>query len=187
MKFPKCQFENREKATFCLQCGGKLERNCPQCGNIPPVQASFCDECGYRLEERKEPPVIDFAKPHSYTPKHLADKILCRAHRRSPRRRSSIHRASAAHPQPGRGQPSLPGGVHPQPLGDRDDSKEGRHLHPNLASFREPGSGYDPGHHRRPRGSPRRSDEKGSCRWPRSSAGTLPFASCRPSAACNRS
>jgi hypothetical protein len=76
MKCPNCQFENRGKAKFCLQCGGKLERNCPQCGNLLPAEASFCDECGYRLEGRKASSAIDFAKLHSYTPKHLADQIL---------------------------------------------------------------------------------------------------------------
>jgi len=51
MKCPKCQFENKEGAKFCLECGEGLEFKCPQCGKILPLLAKFCDECGQRLEE----------------------------------------------------------------------------------------------------------------------------------------
>jgi len=51
MKCPKCHFENREEARFCLKCGEKLELQCPQCGKALPIEARFCDECGQRLEE----------------------------------------------------------------------------------------------------------------------------------------
>jgi class 3 adenylate cyclase/tetratricopeptide (TPR) repeat protein len=36
----------------------------------------FCDECGHDLVKPEEAPPIDYAKPQSYTPKFLADKIL---------------------------------------------------------------------------------------------------------------
>src|SRR5512136_75517 len=75
MKCPKCQFENREGSSFCLECGGKLELTCPQCARTLPVSAKFCDGCGHNLREAKAPPV-DYSKPQSYTPKFLADKIL---------------------------------------------------------------------------------------------------------------
>jgi class 3 adenylate cyclase/tetratricopeptide (TPR) repeat protein len=54
MKCPKCQFENRELAKFCLKCGEGLELNCPQCSKTLPLFAEFCDECGHRLEEVAE-------------------------------------------------------------------------------------------------------------------------------------
>ena len=59
MKCPKCQYENREGAKFCLKCGEKLELNCPQCGKELPLVAKFCDECGQKLgvlSEGKEVP-----------------------------------------------------------------------------------------------------------------------------------
>jgi len=54
MKCPKCQFENREEAKFCLQCGEKLELSCPQCGKELPLLSKFCDGCGQRLDEAVE-------------------------------------------------------------------------------------------------------------------------------------
>ena len=76
MKCPKCQFENREDAAFCLECGEKIELECPQCGKILSYLAKFCDKCGHDLRESKEAPPTDYGQPQSYTPKHLADKIL---------------------------------------------------------------------------------------------------------------
>ena len=76
MKCPKCQFENREGAKFCLKCGGKLEMKCSHCGQPLPLGAVFCDECGHGLRKPKETPPIDFSQPQSYTPKFLAEKIL---------------------------------------------------------------------------------------------------------------
>jgi len=76
MKCPKCQFENREGAKFCIKCGEKFDVKCPNCGIFLPPAALFCDECGYDLRETKEALHIDYDRPQSYTPKHLADKIL---------------------------------------------------------------------------------------------------------------
>jgi class 3 adenylate cyclase/tetratricopeptide (TPR) repeat protein len=55
MKCPKCQFENRDEARFCLKCGARLELKCPKCHEIFPTEAVFCDECGHRLMESAEP------------------------------------------------------------------------------------------------------------------------------------
>ena len=89
MKCPKCKTENREERKFCLECGAKLILICVDCGfeNLPGEK--FCGDCGRNLIESKETvPIdfdkpesketvpIDFDKPESYTPKHLADKIL---------------------------------------------------------------------------------------------------------------
>jgi class 3 adenylate cyclase/tetratricopeptide (TPR) repeat protein len=43
---PRCQFENRDEARFCLECGAELLLACPQCGRALPARAKFCDECG---------------------------------------------------------------------------------------------------------------------------------------------
>ena len=76
MKCPDCQFENREGIKFCEKCGVKLEFICPNCGAKIPLDRIFCGECGQKLKETEEPKSIDYSKPQSYTPKHLADKIL---------------------------------------------------------------------------------------------------------------
>lgn len=76
MLCPKCQFENREGAKFCLKCGDELGLKCPKCDRKLPSEAIFCDRCGHKLEEIIETPSIDYFKPQSYTPKFLADKIL---------------------------------------------------------------------------------------------------------------
>jgi len=76
MKCPECQFENREGAKFCLECGEKFEIPCPQCAKPLPPGAKFCDECGHDLRKPVEASTIDYSQPQSYTPKHLADKIL---------------------------------------------------------------------------------------------------------------
>jgi class 3 adenylate cyclase len=76
MKCPKCQFDNREGAKFCNECGHKFEQACPECGVTNRVGSKFCDECGYDLRASKEASPIDFSKPQSYTPKFLAEKIL---------------------------------------------------------------------------------------------------------------
>jgi class 3 adenylate cyclase/tetratricopeptide (TPR) repeat protein len=76
MKCSKCRHANREGAKFCKKCGNKLELICPSCGHPYQADSTFCDECGHDLQKPSEPPPIDLNKPHSYTPKHLADKIL---------------------------------------------------------------------------------------------------------------
>ena len=50
MECPKCQFENREEAQFCSECGHKFELSCPECGKSLRVSSKFCDGCGCRLE-----------------------------------------------------------------------------------------------------------------------------------------
>jgi len=76
MKCPKCQFENREGAKFCKECGNKLELICSECGNTYTPDTKFCDECGQILQETAELPSVDYSEPRSYTPRHLTEKIL---------------------------------------------------------------------------------------------------------------
>jgi len=76
MKCPECQFENREEAKFCKDCGTKLDFKCPSCAYTYASGNLFCDECGYNLRTLKKPHPIDYSRPESYTPKFLSDKIL---------------------------------------------------------------------------------------------------------------
>ncbi|MFC1857239.1 adenylate/guanylate cyclase domain-containing protein [Thermodesulfobacteriota bacterium] len=76
MKCSKCGFNNKPNKKFCTKCGEKLSLECPQCRAEIDVEDIFCGECGYDLKAPKETPPIDYTKPHSYTPKFLADKIL---------------------------------------------------------------------------------------------------------------
>ena len=76
MKCSKCQSENPEDAMFCNGCGHKLELACPECGKVNPSGSRFCNGCGHDLRKPADTPPIDLNQPQSYTPKHLADKIL---------------------------------------------------------------------------------------------------------------
>src|SRR5689334_22971622 len=75
MKCSRCQHENPANAKFCLECGVRLTLTCPKCRSELPPSAKFCFECG----ERIAPAGYDAAgltSPESYTPKHLAERIL---------------------------------------------------------------------------------------------------------------
>ncbi|MDY6837603.1 MAG: AAA family ATPase [Thermodesulfobacteriota bacterium] len=56
MKCSHCQFENREDAKFCNECGSRLECTCLECGKVNPHGSKFCDECGCGLAEVSETP-----------------------------------------------------------------------------------------------------------------------------------
>jgi class 3 adenylate cyclase/tetratricopeptide (TPR) repeat protein len=73
MKCPRCQAENNAAARFCEDCGARLEAACPNCGTPFTSGKKFCRSCGVALTTE---PAGRFASPDSYTPKHLAEKIL---------------------------------------------------------------------------------------------------------------
>ncbi len=75
MRCPQCQLENRDGIRFCEECGAKLEQACPACGSAIPPGRKFCGHCGQALTAAA-PPAPKFASPQTYTPKHLAEKIL---------------------------------------------------------------------------------------------------------------
>jgi class 3 adenylate cyclase/tetratricopeptide (TPR) repeat protein len=77
MKCSKCRHENRTGAKFCEQCAAPLARACPNCGSQVATTAKFCPECAHPIGLALEvPAVARFTSPKSYTPKHLAEKIL---------------------------------------------------------------------------------------------------------------
>ena len=76
MRCLKCRAESREGVRFCEECGAKMELVCPGCGASIPSGKKFCGECGHSLGRPNKDHMIDYDQPQSYTPKHLADKIL---------------------------------------------------------------------------------------------------------------
>jgi class 3 adenylate cyclase len=74
MRCPACGFENASGIKFCGECGSSLKLKCASCGFENAPKTKFCGECGKPLAEAaKQAPPPD---PRSYTPKHLAEKIL---------------------------------------------------------------------------------------------------------------
>src|SRR5881296_2498068 len=73
MTCPRCQVENDAVARFCEDCGARFEAACPSCGTPVTPGKKFCRSCGAALTTE---PAARFASPESYTPKHLAEKIL---------------------------------------------------------------------------------------------------------------
>jgi Double zinc ribbon len=75
MKCLKCQTENLVDSLFCEECGAALETACPACGIGNRPAAKFCRKCRASLVD-SQPSRAESPNPASYTPKHLADKIL---------------------------------------------------------------------------------------------------------------
>src|SRR5712692_6795355 len=73
MKCPRCQAENPSGTRFCGQCAAPLAAVCPSCGATNPPDNKFCGQCAAPLDKPAQP---RFAAPESYTPKHLAERIL---------------------------------------------------------------------------------------------------------------
>jgi class 3 adenylate cyclase len=75
MKCPRCQQDNPTHARFCLGCGARLALACGAYGAELPGGARFCLQCGHAVAGGTATPVHSPA-PETYTPKHLAEKIL---------------------------------------------------------------------------------------------------------------
>jgi len=74
MKCSRCQHENPSGVKFCGECGARLESVCAACGATNPPGNNFCGQCGTALAQAMTP--TKFSSPETYTPKHLAEKIL---------------------------------------------------------------------------------------------------------------
>ena len=69
---PRCQQENPPGARFCVACGARLGARCAGCGAELPEGARFCPACGRPVEAA----AAAAPAPESYTPRHLAERIL---------------------------------------------------------------------------------------------------------------
>jgi class 3 adenylate cyclase/tetratricopeptide (TPR) repeat protein len=77
MKCPRCQHENEAGAKFCEECATPLARACSKCGRPLSPTAKFCPECAHPTGLSAALPAAQrFDSPESYTPRHLAEKIL---------------------------------------------------------------------------------------------------------------
>jgi class 3 adenylate cyclase/tetratricopeptide (TPR) repeat protein len=75
MRCPQCGHDNPDGVKFCGECGTRIEGLCPSCGTSNPPANKFCYQCGQALAPPPMP-AARFASPQSYTPPHLAEKIL---------------------------------------------------------------------------------------------------------------
>jgi class 3 adenylate cyclase/tetratricopeptide (TPR) repeat protein len=73
MTCPRCHAENRDGLRFCEDCGSQLRLTCAQCGGELAPGKRFCGSCGTPAAGQS---AARTASPESYTPKHLAEKIL---------------------------------------------------------------------------------------------------------------
>ena len=74
MKCPRCQHDNPAGQKFCGECGERLGSLCPSCRAPNPSDQRFCGDCGASLAPA--PATGKFSSPETYTPKHLAERIL---------------------------------------------------------------------------------------------------------------
>jgi class 3 adenylate cyclase len=76
MKCPRCQHENRPGAKFCEECAAPLARACTNCGAQLSATAKFCSECAHPASPAAPQAPQRFGAPETYTPKHLAARII---------------------------------------------------------------------------------------------------------------
>ena len=76
MQCPRCRAENRESRRFCGECGVSFALKCSSCGFINESGEKFCGGCGVPMAGSGANPEGRFGPPETYTPKHLAKKIL---------------------------------------------------------------------------------------------------------------
>src|SRR3954454_9252776 len=80
MGCPSCSTENPAGARFCNNCGAPQAAVCPRCGQQNPPASRFCNACGGSLTAAAVRTAADSPPsttlPSSYTPRHLAEKIL---------------------------------------------------------------------------------------------------------------
>jgi class 3 adenylate cyclase/tetratricopeptide (TPR) repeat protein len=74
MQCSRCQHENPTAMKFCGDCGARLASVCPSCGASTVPDQKFCGKCGTGL--RQTDGSAKYGSPQSYTPKHLAERIV---------------------------------------------------------------------------------------------------------------
>jgi class 3 adenylate cyclase len=75
MQCPRCQQENRDGRRFCAECGAALAFACSSCGFSNEAGEKFCGGCGQPLAAAQSL-AARFTSAETYTPKHLAERIL---------------------------------------------------------------------------------------------------------------
>ena len=73
MRCPRCQHDNPQGARFCEECATPLARTCSNCGTVLSAAAKFCHACAHPVAAGAGAPS---RSPDSYTPKHLAERII---------------------------------------------------------------------------------------------------------------
>src|SRR4030095_8643421 len=78
MKCPRCEQESPADADFCPECGAKLALVCGSCRPANAPTHKFCKKCGQGLGSGVGPAEsgVTTKSVSSYTPKHLAERIL---------------------------------------------------------------------------------------------------------------
>src|SRR5713226_597476 len=75
MRCLQCHTDNQPYARFCADCGARLTPTCGRCGAPLPSGARYCSECAEPAATFPSE-VSRFASPGSYTPRHLAERML---------------------------------------------------------------------------------------------------------------
>jgi class 3 adenylate cyclase/tetratricopeptide (TPR) repeat protein len=76
VKCSRCQHANAADAAFCEECGARLELACAACGEANRRAAKFCRKCGQPIVQPIASARPDVTQPSTYTPRHLAEKIV---------------------------------------------------------------------------------------------------------------
>ncbi|HEY3066029.1 MAG TPA: AAA family ATPase [Methylomirabilota bacterium] len=81
MPSARCGHDVPADAQFCPECGSRLALTCAACGTDNAPTHKFCKQCGRPLDAAapappEAPDPVRFSSPQSYTPRHLAEKIL---------------------------------------------------------------------------------------------------------------
>jgi class 3 adenylate cyclase len=73
MKCHRCQHDNPQGARFCEECATPLARICSNCETPLSATAKFCHACAHPVARAEG---AESRSPESYTPKHLAERII---------------------------------------------------------------------------------------------------------------
>src|SRR6185369_13256318 len=78
MRCASCGSDSPEGAKFCIECAAPFQKRCPTCATENPPHAKFCAECASSLSGKTQMPKLPSpaSSPRTYTPKHLAERIL---------------------------------------------------------------------------------------------------------------
>src|SRR5947208_13665424 len=74
MRCPSCDHDHRAERRDWAECGAVLAAICASCGASNQPREKFCGGCGVALTAG--PATVPPRSPATYTPKHLAEKIL---------------------------------------------------------------------------------------------------------------